>query len=110
MRLIRHDVLETDKEEILIYRIRINLSDGGLLEMRERIVESEGQRESTTYSFHWQNRDGSLVKRWDNVPHHPELDNFPYHVHIDDEANVVSGKPADALDMLTEIDECFRQH
>ena len=108
--LLRHDVLETDAEEILIYRIRASLSDGGLLEMRERIVESEGHRETTIYSFHWQNTDGSLVRRWDNAPHHPELDNFPHHMHAGDEANVVSGKPANALEMLAEIDEYFRRH
>lgn len=111
VRVIRYDVLETDAEKILIYRIQVTFFDGGLLEMRERIVESEsGYSETTTYSFHWQNKDGSLVKRWDNAPHHPELDNFPYHIHEDDEANVVSGKPANALEVLAEIDEHFRQH
>jgi hypothetical protein len=33
------------------------------------------------YSFHWQDVAGNLICRWDNAPHHPELDNFPYHAH-----------------------------
>ena len=72
VRVIRYDVLETDAKKILIYRIRVTFSDGGLLEMMERIVEPEsGYSETTTYGFHWQSREGSLVKRWDNAPHHP---------------------------------------
>lgn len=80
IRLIRYDILEISEEKILIYRIRIALSDGGLLEMMERVVKShDGNYKRTTYSFHWQDRNGSLVRRWDNAPHHSELDSFPYH-------------------------------
>lgn len=33
------------------------------------------------YSFHWQTPQGKLIKRWDNAPHHHELDTFPHHIH-----------------------------
>jgi len=25
---------------------------------------------------------GKLRKRWDNAPHHKEVETFPYHIHI----------------------------
>ncbi|MDM8526018.1 DUF6516 family protein [Desulfococcaceae bacterium HSG8] len=108
--LIRHNVLETDEEKILVYRIKITLPGGGLLEMRERIVESEEHCKTTTYSFRWQNRDRTLVKRWDNAPHHPELDNFPHYIHADDESDVIPGESVNALEVLAEVDRYFRQH
>ncbi len=107
--LIRYDLLEIGEEKILIYRIRITLSDGGLLEMMERVLESDmGYCKTTTYSFHWQDRNGSLVRRWDNAPHHPELDSFPYHIHVEREANVVSGECLNALGVIAEVDEYFQ--
>lgn len=43
------------------------------------------------YSFHLQNKNDELIFRWDNAPHHPELDNFPYHLH-DKNNTAISGK------------------
>lgn len=33
------------------------------------------------YKYHWQKKDGELIKRWDNAPHHKELETYPDHVH-----------------------------
>lgn len=33
------------------------------------------------YSYHWQEKDGSLRIRWDNSPHHEHLRTFPSHKH-----------------------------
>jgi hypothetical protein len=45
------------------------------------------------YSFHWQAMDGCLVKRWDNAAHHPEVLNYPHHVHNGAEVNVLPHEP-----------------
>lgn len=37
-----------------------------------------------TYSYHWQKANGSLIKRWDNVVHHKEIETFPHHLHLAD--------------------------
>lgn len=57
------------------------------------------------YSFHWQN--GEEVVRFDNSPHHKELDTFPEHLHIGDEvketpldSDKVSNKLLEALEYL----------
>jgi len=33
------------------------------------------------YKYQWQSPEGNLLKRWDNAPHHRELNTFPDHVH-----------------------------
>jgi hypothetical protein len=33
------------------------------------------------YSFHWQNKKGSMILRWDNAPHHPNIITYPHHKH-----------------------------
>lgn len=37
---------------------------------------------SILYSYHWQDKNGSLRIRWDNAPHHSNLRTFPDHKHI----------------------------
>jgi hypothetical protein len=37
---------------------------------------------SRKYSFHWQGRNGNLISRWDNSPHHKEISTFPHHCHL----------------------------
>ena len=34
------------------------------------------------YRYHYQDKNGELIKRWDNAKHHPDLDTFPDHVHV----------------------------
>ncbi len=106
VQVLRHDILETDEEQVLIYRIRVSMAGGGILEIRERVVASKRDMEieTTTYSFHWQDRNGNLLRRWDNAPHFPSLEGFPHHIHIGEDDNVVSGKPVNALEMIAEID------
>ena len=103
---IRCDFEENDLKRILLYRFRVYLSDGGQLEMVERIVESkkDGSIYPTKYSFHWQNQHGHLIKRWDNAPHYPDLDGFPHHIHIGKGETVVPGMPINAIEMLAEVD------
>ncbi len=56
------------------------------------------------YRFHWQNKDGLLVKRWDNCKHYPEVENFPYHVHVGDDSIVEPGTKIEVVKILSEIE------
>ncbi|MBU0599291.1 hypothetical protein KKB84_05505 [bacterium] len=76
---IREEVI---KEQEGYIRVKANLINDDILELMEYIVLEKNQAQIKKYSFHWQKEDGTLVKRWDNVVHHPEVANFPYHVHI----------------------------
>lgn len=59
-------VREEDQGDIGLFRYKLKLRDGSLLEMFElfRIIE-EGLQ-VVKYSFHWQAADGRLRRRWDN--------------------------------------------
>lgn len=59
------------------FRIAARLVDGGVLHIREYASEAERM-----YSFHWQDQSGHLIRRWDNAPHHPNLNTFPHHSSI----------------------------
>lgn len=60
------------------YKIRLDLKDGTTLFCREYVLAGERY-----YSFHWQTTSGSLIYRWDNAPHYPDLATFPHHRHSD---------------------------
>ena len=62
-------------------RVKAILSDGGVVELFEYIAESDSRIRLLKYSFHWQDKQGRLRRRWDNVPHHLDLPNAPHHVH-----------------------------
>jgi len=49
-------MVDTDQEAILLYRIRIMLSQQGLLDAFERLTENRITKkiERTKYHFHWQ--------------------------------------------------------
>jgi hypothetical protein len=106
VQVLRYNLLETDEEDILVYRLRISMPGGGILEMRERIVSSKKtlQLNTTAYSFHWQDQHGNLIRRWDNAPHFRDLNDFPHHIHIGEPETVIPGKPIQAIEMLAEID------
>ena len=78
--------------------------DGSLLAFEE-ILEVRGvhQITKTYYKYHYQRADGTLVFRYDNAPHHPEVPTFPDHIHT--EGCVEAATPPDLSDVLRKIDE-----
>ena len=35
------------------------------------------------YAYHWQNKEGKLLIRWDNTPHWKSISTYPHHRHIE---------------------------
>lgn len=68
---------ETDTDGYL--RVRAILTDEGLLEISLYCQLTWDNVHVTGYRFHWQDKGGKLIKRWDDARHHPELRSFPYH-------------------------------
>jgi hypothetical protein len=87
-------------------RVRASLTDGGLLEFAEYIaLNDETQVTEYTYTFHWQDTQQQLVRRWDNVNHFPNLPHAPHHIHQANE-NVVGNPYIPALEVvLAEIED-----
>jgi hypothetical protein len=101
--VLRRNHWQTDWEKVLNYRYRVILADGGLIEMTERVLEIGGRLEVTKYRHHWQDANKNLIKRWDNAPHHRQVETFPHHLHDSSEENVVAHAPVTGLAVLQYI-------
>jgi hypothetical protein len=86
-----------------LFRYRLTLRGGDLLEMFEHFQVVVGSVRVSKYAFHWQDAAGQLRKRWDNAAHHPEVPTHPHHVHDGAEANVHPHGPISAEEVLTLI-------
>jgi hypothetical protein len=63
--VLRWTVLREEAQgDMGLLRYRLILKSNGLLEMFERFQTRAGQVLVTKYSFHWQDADGHLLKRW----------------------------------------------
>ena len=104
--IIRRQVTPADGK----VRIRARLKDGGSLELFEYVaLEAGGQVVRLKYSYHWQNAEGVLIRRWDAVPHHPQLPYAPHHVHMPDNSVEGVAEPPDAIAVLAYIEAELRQ-
>lgn len=86
-----------------LFRYCLTLRDGGMLEMFQHFQVVEEELQVTKYSFHWQDADGQLRRRWDNAAHHPDIVTHPYHVHEGKEGEVLPHEPVDAKEVLAII-------
>jgi hypothetical protein len=82
----------------------ITFVDGALLHFRE-LVDLESNPSRLMYSYHYQRADTSLVFRYDDTPHHPEISTFPHHKHERTESNALA---AEAPTLATVLDEIGR--
>ena len=82
-------------------RFKLELKDGSEIHVFEYV---KTPKEVIDYSYHWQDKDKNLVMRWDNAPHHPELNNSPYHVHIKEQ--IKSSRKLTFNEVLEIVEEC----
>lgn len=102
--VLRWIVIREEAQGVMgLLRYRLTLRGGGLLEIFERFQVVEGRIEAAKYSFHWQDAAGQLLKRWDNVAHHPEISTHPCHVHDGAETNVQTHGPITTEEVLAFI-------
>jgi len=94
---ILREEAQTDKG---LWRYRLILKDGSFLEMFEFFKIASGQVEIIKYSFHWQTKNRELIKRWDNAPHHPEIETYPHHGSED---SVFPYLPVDIEEILKQV-------
>jgi len=87
------------------FRIKIILIDQSELYLFEYIEIVNNTAKALKYRYHWQDKDSKLLVRWDNAPHHPEIQTFPNHVHDGAEANVKPSAKPDISTVLLKISE-----
>lgn len=59
----------------------LTLNGGNELHIAEYVV-TEPAIQRLKYRYHFQNTKSELVIRWDNAPHHPEINTHPHHAHL----------------------------
>lgn len=78
---------------------KIAFDNGSSLEFVE-VIDTE-RPTKIKYRYQYMDKSRSLVFRYDNAPHHPEIASFPHHKHIPDQ-NLESKEP-DLESVLFEI-------
>jgi len=72
---------------------RLRFSDGSQLQVVEKLLVERYTSIKARYAYHYQRADGTLVFRYDNVPHHPEIVTFPHHKHVRE--TITAARPPD---------------
>ncbi|MFH1859680.1 MAG: DUF6516 family protein [bacterium] len=76
--ILQIEVLELiDEQSVQSIKIRAELIDGSSFCIHETMSE-RGYK----YSYHWQDKDGKLLLRWDNASHYKEIETFSHHKHV----------------------------
>ena len=85
----------------------IDFIDGSKLYFIE-FVETKEVVNLYKYSYHYQNKKGEMIFRYDMAPHHKELSSFPHHKHIMEEGGLLKtleSRISRFSDVLDEIEE-----
>jgi hypothetical protein len=84
-------------------RGQLKFHDGSLLDFGEVLILRNRQIVKLRYAYHYQNRSGELVFRYDNAPHYPDLPTRPHHKHVG--SAVEPAQAPDLSDVLREIEQ-----
>ncbi len=84
----------------------VKLIDGSSLSIFQHVRIKEKELLITDYRYHYMNHGNRLIFRYDNAPHHPELDTFPHHKHT-----LLGKEPSPKMpkieEVLDEISNCI---
>jgi hypothetical protein len=83
-------------------KIKAVLKDGSELYIREYVDVEE-----RNYSYHWQDKEGKLIIRWDNAPHHKNIRTYPHHKHVNNKVRESFETTCEKI--LSEISEFLRK-
>jgi len=70
---------------VLYLKGKIVFTNQNELHLKEYFIAVPGFKK-LAYSYHYQDAEKQLISRYDNAEHHGELENFPHHKHIGDNA------------------------
>jgi hypothetical protein len=99
-------VEEQDLSDRGYFRARVILANNDFLEVSEYFIVDSNKTMPQRYRYQWMDDTQSILRRrWDNVPHFPNLPNFPYHIHIASEGNVESSQAIGILEVLQIIEK-----
>lgn len=67
--------------------LTLHLKNKSTLFVRDYLFSGQKRK----YSYHWQDKRGKCLFRWDNAFHHQGTKTFPYHVHVGKKETVRDG-------------------
>ena len=88
-------------EETAYLKGHITIIDSSILEIAIFAIESRGSLSIDKYRLHYMNNSGQMLFRYDNSPHHREIETHPHHKHTLDK--IISSKMPTIEDILNEI-------
>ncbi|PQP33290.1 hypothetical protein C6A36_00060 [Desulfobacteraceae bacterium SEEP-SAG10] len=68
-------------EETVYLKGQLTIIDSSTLEISIFATETRETLSIDKYRLHYMNADGQMLFRYDNSPHHPEIDSYPHHKH-----------------------------
>ena len=87
-------------------RARLRLTNGDFVEVAEFFMIDQEKTRTVEYRYQWMDSmKHGLRKRWDNAPHHPELPNFPHHVHVKDEKRIEPGVLMNIVELIDLLEQ-----
>ena len=85
------------------FSAEVEFPNGSVLYVTEEWIMEPNTVQCVHYIYHYQDRKGNLIFRYDNAPHHPEVETHPEHKHVG--TRVVAARRPDLADVLREIDD-----
>ena len=87
----------SEDTDLGVFEGRLSFIDGSVFDFVEFLSHTQ-----IKYRFHLMDSNNNLTMRWDNAPHHKEVETFPYHKHT---PNGV--KKSERKTLLKGLDEVF---
>jgi len=90
-------------------RIKAFIENNSTLEFFIYISELNQEITQLKYSYHWQDFEQKILRRWDNAPHHLSLSNAPHHVHLSNGIIEPSSNIPDFFFVIEQIELILRE-
>ncbi len=75
--------------------------ENGILDILEVIRYVDNRLINIKYKYHYRNINNEMIFRYDNAPHHQNVDTFPDHKHTGEK--IIKSKKTDIYGVLSEI-------
>lgn len=85
--------------------IRLSYQSGHLLYVTLIVDVTYGYPNWALYAFQFQGSDGQTIFRYDNWPHHRELETFPHHKHVGPDERVEAHAQPSLAAIIREVVE-----
>jgi hypothetical protein len=100
--IVSYDVeFDVKSSTLILLHGTILFKDGSTLEFLELVKETDKGLERLKYRFQY-TKGSKLIFRYDNAPHHREIETFPHHKHVGN--TVLPSKEKNLLEVLKEVE------